>query len=120
MREREKVLDLFELITGLRMNHAFIRRGGVSQDLPPGAIEKLREFLAVMPGKVGELRALFDAAPAFKARTKDVAYLDLTGSMPLGVTGPMPRTPALPCDQRNNPPPHRSQPPDSPLPPHHP
>src|SRR6204780_4437139 len=47
MREREKVLDLFELITGLRMNHAFIRPGGVSQDLPSGAIEKLREFLAV-------------------------------------------------------------------------
>ena len=42
MREREKVLDLFELITGLRMNHAYIRPGGVSQDLPAGAIEKLR------------------------------------------------------------------------------
>src|SRR5258707_15416709 len=91
MREREKELDLFELITGLRMNHAFIRPGGGSPDPPPGAIQKLREFLAVMPGKLGELRALFDAAPAFKARTKDVAYLDLTGCMALGVTGPVPR-----------------------------
>ena len=45
MREREKVLDLFELITGLRMNHAYIRPGGVSQDLPPGALERIREFL---------------------------------------------------------------------------
>ena len=79
MREREKVLDLFELITGLRMNHAFIRPGGVSQDLPSGAIEKLREFLAVMPGKLAELRALFDAAPVFLARTKGIAYLDLAG-----------------------------------------
>ena len=102
MREREKVLDLFELITGLRMNHAFIRPGGVAQDLPPGAIEKLREFLAVMPGKVGELRALFDAAPAFKARTKDVSYLDLTGCMALGVTGPMLRTAGLPWDLRKS------------------
>ena len=53
LREREKVLDLFELITGLRMNHAYIRPGGVSQDLPAGAIEKLREFLSVMPGLHG-------------------------------------------------------------------
>jgi NADH-quinone oxidoreductase subunit D len=53
MREREKVLDLFELITGLRMNHAYIRPGGVSQDLPSGAIERLREFLTVMPRQPG-------------------------------------------------------------------
>src|SRR5260221_2427746 len=102
MREREKVLDLFELITGLRMNHAFIRPGGVSQDLPPGAIEKLREFLAVMPGEVCEPRALFHAVPAFKARTKDVAYLDLTGCLALGVTGPMLRTAGLPWDLRKS------------------
>src|ERR1700728_1275282 len=102
MREREKVLDLFELITGLRMNHAFIRPGGVSQDLPSGAIEKLREFLAVMPGKLGELRALFDAAPVFHARTEGVAYLDLAGCMTLGVTGPMLRSAGLPWDLRKS------------------
>ena len=44
-RERELVLDLFELITGLRMNHAFIRPGGVAQDMPPGALEKINEFI---------------------------------------------------------------------------
>ena len=49
LREREKVLDLFELISGLRMNHAYVRPGGVSQDLPRGALEALREFLDVMP-----------------------------------------------------------------------
>jgi NADH-quinone oxidoreductase subunit D len=102
MREREKVLDLFELITGLRMNMAFIRPGGVSQDLPSGAIEKLREFLAVMPEKLGETRALFDAAPAFHARTKGVAYLDLSGCMALGVTGPMLRGTGLPWDLRKS------------------
>ena len=48
-REREKILDLFELITGLRMNHAYIRPGGVAQDLPAGAVERIREFLAIMP-----------------------------------------------------------------------
>ncbi|HTW02213.1 MAG TPA: NADH-quinone oxidoreductase subunit D [Streptosporangiaceae bacterium] len=102
MREREKVLDLFELITGLRMNHAFIRPGGVSQDLPSGAIEKLREFLGVMPGKLAELRSLFDAAPVFHARTKGVSYLDLAGCMAFGVTGPMLRSTGLPWDLRKS------------------
>jgi NADH-quinone oxidoreductase subunit D len=102
IREREKVLDLFELITGLRMNHAYIRPGGVAQDLPPGAIEKIREFLAVMPRQLGEIRALFDASPAFLARSKDIAYLDLAGCMALGVTGPMLRTAGLPWDLRKS------------------
>src|SRR6201996_7681561 len=102
MREREKVLDLFELIAGLRMNMAFIRPGGVAQDLPSGAIEKLREFLAVMPGKLAQIRALFDAAPVFFARTKGVAYLDLEGCMTLGVTGPMLRATGLPWDLRKS------------------
>jgi len=102
MREREKVLDLFELITGLRMNHGYIRPGGVSQDLPSGALEKIREFLGVMPRQLGEIRALFDASPAFLARTKNIAYLDLTGCMALGVTGPMLRTAGLPWDLRKS------------------
>jgi NADH-quinone oxidoreductase subunit D len=102
MREREKTLDLLELITGLRMNHAFIRPGGISQDLPAGALERLREYLRIMPGLLGEIRALFDAAPAFLARTKDIAYLDLTGCMSLGVTGPILRSTGLPWDLRKS------------------
>ena len=102
MREREKVLDLFELITGLRMNHAYIRPGGVSQDLPSGAIEKLREFLGVMPHQLGEIRALLDAAPIYLARTRNIAYLDLTGCMTLGVTGPILRAAGLPWDLRKS------------------
>jgi NADH-quinone oxidoreductase subunit D len=101
-RTREKVLDLFELITGLRMNNAYIRPGGVSQDLPPGALEKLREFLAEMPRQMGEIRALFDASPVFLARSKGIAYLDLTGCMALGVTGPLLRSTGLPWDLRKS------------------
>ena len=102
MREREKVLDLLELITGLRMNHAYIRPGGVSQDLPPGALEKLREFIGVMPGLVGEIRALFDVNPVYVRRTKDIAFLDLAGCMALGVTGPILRATGLPWDLRKS------------------
>jgi NADH-quinone oxidoreductase subunit D len=102
LREREKVLDLFELISGLRMNHAYIRPGGVSQDLPPGALERLREFLGVMPAQIGELRALLDANPVYLRRTKNVAYLDLAGCMALGVTGPVLRATGLPWDLRKS------------------
>src|SRR5271169_6089541 len=102
MREREKTLDLLELITGLRMNHAYIRPGGVSVDLPSGAIERLRDYLGVLPGLLGEIRALFDAAPIFLARTKNIAYLDITGCMSLGVTGPVLRAAGLPWDLRKS------------------
>jgi NADH-quinone oxidoreductase subunit D len=102
MREREKTLDLFELITGLRMNHAYIRPGGVSQDLPAGAIERLREYLRVMPKLLGEIRALLDAAPVYLARTRNIAHLDLTGCMSLGVTGPILRAAGLPWDLRKS------------------
>src|SRR5215470_5636197 len=102
LREREKILDLFELITGLRMNHAYVRPGGVLQDLPPGAIEKLREFGSVMPPLLGELRALLDANPVYIGRTRDIAFLDLAGCMALGVTGPILRATGLPWDLRKS------------------
>jgi NADH-quinone oxidoreductase subunit D len=102
LREREKTLDLFELITGLRMNHAFIRPGGVAQDLPSGSIERLREYLDVMPRQLAEIRALLDAAPIYLARTKNVAHLDLAGCMALGVTGPVLRSAGLPWDLRKS------------------
>ena len=87
-REREMTLDLFELITGLRMNHAFIRPGGVAQDLPPGALDKIREYITWMNKHLPEYAELCNANPIFKARLQDVGYLDLTGCMALGISGP--------------------------------
>ncbi|WP_435872255.1 NADH-quinone oxidoreductase subunit D [Microbispora rosea] len=101
-REREMVLDLMEYITGLRMNMAYVRPGGVSVDLPAGAVDKVGEFLKIMPGRIKEMRKLLDANPVYTRRTKDVAYLDLTGCMALGVTGPMLRAAGLPWDLRKS------------------
>src|SRR5690606_37917390 len=101
-REREMVLDLFEYITGLRMNMAYVRPGGVSVDLPAGAVDKIGEFLKVMPGRIKDMRKLLDENPVYTRRTKDVAYLDLTGCMPPGVTGPGLRPAGLPCDLRKS------------------
>ena len=67
-RERELVLDLFELITGLRMNHAFIRPGGVAQDMPPGGLDQIRDFITLMKKRLPGYAALCDANPIFKAR----------------------------------------------------
>ncbi|HEV2375772.1 MAG TPA: NADH-quinone oxidoreductase subunit D [Streptosporangiaceae bacterium] len=102
LREREKVLDLFELISGLRMNHAYIRPGGVSQDLPSGALDKLREFIRVLPPLINEIRALLDANALYLARTRNIAYFDLAGCMTLGVTGPVLRSTGLPWDLRKS------------------
>ncbi len=102
LRLRERILDLFELITGLRMNHGYIRPGGVVQDLPPGALEAIRAFLDGSPELVRDLRTLIDDNPIFIGRTKGVAYLDLEGCMALGVTGPMLRSAGLPWDLRKS------------------
>ena len=102
VRLRENVLDLFELVTGLRMNHAFIRPGGVAQDVTPGHLEKIREFLRKAPQWTADLHTLIDANPVFVARTKGIAYLDLQGCMALGVTGPMLRATGLPWDLRKS------------------
>ena len=99
-RERELVLDLFELITGLRMNHAFIRPGGVAQDMPPGALDEIREFIALMKKRLPEYADLCNANPIFRARLDNVGHLDLAGCMALGITGPALRSTGYPWDLR--------------------
>jgi NADH-quinone oxidoreductase subunit D len=100
--EREYTLDLFEEICGLRMNMAYVRPGGVAQDINQGGMNKLREYLERMPKRFQQMRKLMDANPVYLARTKDVAYLDLTGCMALGITGPVLRSAGLPWDLRKS------------------
>lgn len=101
-RERELILDVFEMITGLRMNHAFIRPGGLAQDLPDGAVEKVRELLEVLPGRLRDVEDLLSENYIWKARTQGVGYLDLTGCMALGITGPILRATGLAHDLRKS------------------
>ncbi|WP_278262300.1 NADH dehydrogenase (quinone) subunit D [Nocardia sp. AG03] len=99
-RERELILDVFEAITGLRMNHAFIRPGGLAQDLPEDGVTKVRELLDLLPGRLRDMENLLTANPIWKKRTRDIGYLDLTGCMALGITGPVLRATGLPHDLR--------------------
>ena len=99
-RERELILDVFELVTGLRMNHAYIRPGGLAQDLPDDAIGKIRQLLKTLPDRLRDMSKLLDDNKIWKARTQGIGYLDLTGCMALGITGPMLRSTGLPHDLR--------------------
>ena len=99
-RERELILDMLELITGNRMNHAYLRPGGVVTDLPPDAPDRIRELLPVLRGRLRDYHRLLDGNPVFLGRTRDVAYLDTAGCLALGVTGPVLRATGLPHDLR--------------------
>lgn len=102
LREREIVLELYELITGLRMNHAFIRPGGLAQDLPEGAELKIREALAKLKHNFKDTSNLLVDNSVWKARTEGVGYLDLTGCVALGMTGPVLRSTGMPWDLRKS------------------
>jgi NADH-quinone oxidoreductase subunit D len=99
-REREYILEIFEMVSGLRMNMAYVRPGGVAQDVPPEAIVKIREFLDLFPKKLKEYEALLSGQPIWIERTKGVALLDVTGCLALGVTGPVLRAAGLGWDLR--------------------
>jgi len=99
-RERELVLDLFEVITGLRMNHAYIRPGGIAQDLPAEGLDEVKTFIPLMRTRLKEYAALCNANPIFKGRLEGVGHLDLEGCLALGLTGPILRSAGYPWDLR--------------------
>ncbi len=101
-RLRERVLKLLELVTGLRMNHAYIRPGGLAQDLPPGALDMIVDELPAMYQDISDIEKLSNENPLVRSRLVDVGYLDLTGCMALGLTGPVLRATGLPHDLRKS------------------
>ena len=99
-REREKVLDIFELISGLRMNMAYIRPGGVQQDLPEGALAKIRATVKDLRHSFKDNENLLVGNSIWMKRTEGIGYLDLAGATTLGITGPVLRSTGLPWDLR--------------------
>ena len=99
-RERERVLDVFELVSGLRMNMAYVRPGGVAQDLPKGAIAKIRETVAELRQNFKDNEKLLVGNSIWMKRTEGIGYLDLAGATTLGITGPVLRSTGLPWDLR--------------------
>jgi NADH-quinone oxidoreductase subunit D len=99
-REREQILDIFELVSGLRMNHAYIRVGGVVMDLPDGAEDRIRGFLRELPRRIDEYEALLSRNPIWLERNKGIGVLPAEDCLRIGVTGPMFRAAGVPHDLR--------------------
>ena len=99
-RDRETVLEIFEMITGLRMNMAYVRPGGVQQDLPEGAYTKIREGVKLMRKNFKDNSTLLVGNSIWMKRTQGIGYLDLAGCTTLGITGPVLRSTGMPWDLR--------------------
>jgi NADH-quinone oxidoreductase subunit D len=101
-RERERVLRFIEMVSGLRMNNAFVRPGGVAQDVPDGWESWLTDELPMLKQGIGELEALNLENLIIKGRTVNAGFLDVTGCMALGITGPILRSAGMPYDLRKS------------------
>ena len=99
-REREMILDVFEMASGLRMNTAYIRPGGLANDLPADAIPKIRETVKTIRKNLKDNEKMLVGNSIWMKRTANVAHLDLAGCIALGVTGPVLRATGMPWDLR--------------------
>lgn len=99
-RERELLIDFFEMVTGLRMNHNYIIPGGVWQDLPDGWQTPVLDFMDIFPFKLKEYEDLLTDNPIWKQRTQGVGVITKEDAMALGATGPILRASGLQWDIR--------------------
>jgi NADH-quinone oxidoreductase subunit D len=99
-RERERLLDFFEKTTGLRMNHNYIRPGGVAADLPDGWEEDIEDILEGVPASVSEYEELLNDNPIFLDRTQGVGIITPDEAMAYGVSGPIARAAGIKWDLR--------------------
>jgi NADH-quinone oxidoreductase subunit D len=101
-REREQILAFFEKVTGLRMNHNYIRPGGVAADLPDGWRDDVLRILAVFPERLAEYDTLLTGQPIWQERTQGIGVITTEECLALGVTGPILRSTGLPWDLRKD------------------
>jgi len=99
-REREIILDIFEMCSGQRMMTSYIRPGGIWRDLPDGFEEAVRQFLRLLPGRLRQYEALLTKNPLFLDRTRKIGVLTAQEALRLGVTGPMLRATGIAFDLR--------------------
>jgi NADH-quinone oxidoreductase subunit D len=99
-RDRDRVLDLFEMSTGQRMHTRYFQVGGVFEDIPVGFERKARAFCAEMPARIDQYMAILDRNEIFLRRTRNVGVVPRERLLALGVTGPLLRAAGEPWDMR--------------------
>ncbi|HEY7349263.1 MAG TPA: NADH dehydrogenase (quinone) subunit D [Ktedonobacterales bacterium] len=99
-REREMILDIFELVSGVRLMTSYIMPGGLQADLPPGFDEKVREFLHIFPDRLNEYHTLLTNNQLWLERTKGVAPLSAKDAIAWGCSGPVLRGSGVAWDVR--------------------
>ena len=101
-REREEVLRFFQKVTGLRMNHNFIRPGGIAADLPKGWRDDVLRILDLLPDRLAEYDVLMTGQPIWRERLQGVGTITRDEALALGATGPILRSTGLPWDLRRD------------------
>ncbi|MCZ0938752.1 MAG: NADH dehydrogenase (quinone) subunit D [Caldilineaceae bacterium] len=101
-RERERILDLFEMACGARLTVSYIRIGGVWQDLPDAFVSELKDFLRVMPQKISEYEAMVTEAPLWQERLTGIGFISGDDALSMGLTGPMLRGSGIDWDLRRD------------------
>ncbi|MEM9745602.1 MAG: NADH-quinone oxidoreductase subunit D [Actinomycetota bacterium] len=101
-REREEVLRFFQEVTGLRMNHNFIRPGGVAADLPPGWRDGVLQLMDMLPPRLDEYDTLMTGQPIWRERLQGVGVITPKEALALGATGPILRSTGVPWDLRHD------------------
>ncbi len=100
LRDRDMILDLFEMSGGQRLHTRYFQVGGVIEDIPPGFERKCREFCAAMPARLDQYEAILDRNEIFLRRMKNVCRVPRERLLDLGVTGPLLRASGDPWDLR--------------------
>ncbi|WP_227766668.1 NADH-quinone oxidoreductase subunit D [Zhaonella formicivorans] len=101
-RDREKILDLFEMTCGSRLTTSYMRVGGVSEDIPEEFLPQLQQFLADMPRSMEEYDQIVTGNEIFQARTKDVGIISGERALAYGLTGPNLRASGIDFDLRRD------------------
>ncbi len=101
-REREEVLRFFQKVTGLRMNHNFVRPGGVAADLPAGWRDDVLEILEMLPARLDEYDILMTGQPIWRERLQGVGVITADEALALGATGPILRSTGVAWDLRRS------------------
>jgi NADH-quinone oxidoreductase subunit D len=100
LRERDRVLDLFEMSSGQRMHPRYFQVGGVAEDIPPGFEAKVREFLRDFPARIAQYEAILDRNEIFLQRMKGTGVVSRELLHSLSVSGPLIRCTGDPWDLR--------------------